>query len=84
MAFAGPAAKKQLTAKQRGKQQAEPQEEANDDATQAAVQELQWRAGVNRQAQPAAHEHLVDDRVERGGRARRNVDVAWCNRVRYR
>jgi hypothetical protein len=58
-ALAGAATKKQLTAKQRGKQRAEPQEEADDDATQAAVQELQWRAGVNRQSQPAAHEHQL-------------------------
>ena len=59
VALAGAATTKQLTAKQRGKQQAESQEEADDDATQAAVQELQWRAGVNRQSQPAAHQHQV-------------------------
>jgi hypothetical protein len=40
-----------------GKQRAVPQEE--EDVTQAAADESQWRAGVNRQSQPTAHEHQL-------------------------
>ena len=34
-------------------------QDGNDNWTQATTQELRWRAGVNRQAQPQAQEHQV-------------------------
>jgi hypothetical protein len=53
----GFATNKHLSAKECGKQRAVPQEE--EDVTQAAADESQWRAGVNRQSQPTAHEHQL-------------------------
>ena len=54
-----PDSNRELSSKQRGKQRVAPQEDGADDVTQAAVQESQWRAGVNRQSLPAAHKHQL-------------------------
>ena len=54
-----PDSNRELSSKQRGKQRVAPQEDGADDETQAAVQESQWCAGVNRQSLPAAHKHQL-------------------------
>ena len=49
-------------------------------STSADVQEAQWRAGVNRQAQPAATEHQ-QQQAARGGAARQALPGAHAHQV---
>jgi hypothetical protein len=66
-----------LTPKQHRKQRAAADDfeddVEDDDATQATTQDSRWRAGVNRQAQPEAHEHQVAASQAAGAKRQANA-----------